>query len=403
MVFEQSNLLHTPEGVRDIYNGECGRKLRLKQDIQTILYRYGYQGIETPMFEFFDIFNKERGTVSSKEMFKFFDREGNTLVLRPDMTPPIARCAAKYFKDETLPLRLSYEGETFINNSSHQGKLNETTQVGGELLNDASVNADAEVLAVTIDCLLKTGLKEFQIEVGHAQFFNGIMEEASFAEEEIVQIKNLMESKNEFGMEDFVGSRNLPADLKELLRNLPKLFGTLDNLDYAKKLTKNERALKALDRIERLLSLMDLYGYKDYITVDLGMLSRYNYYTGMIMKAYTYGNGESIAQGGRYDNLVGQFGKKAPAVGFVIIADQLMLALSRQKLTVPMQGEQILLLYDGSRQKDAIQKAEALRREEKNVAMMLRSGDASAEDYRQYAARHGFTEVITMDGGGEAL
>lgn len=403
MVFEQSNLLHTPEGVRDIYNGECGRKLRLKQDIQTILYRYGYQGIETPMFEFFDIFNKERGTVSSKEMFKFFDREGNTLVLRPDMTPPIARCAAKYFKDETLPLRLSYEGETFINNSSHQGKLNETTQVGGELLNDASVNADAEVLAVTIDCLLKTGLKEFQIEVGHAQFFNGIMEEASFAEEEIVQIKNLMESKNEFGMEDFVGSRNLPADLKELLRNLPKLFGTLDNLDYAKKLTKNERALKALDRIERLLSLMDLYGYKDYITVDLGMLSRYNYYTGMIMKAYTYGNGESIAQGGRYDNLVGQFGKKAPAVGFVIIADQLMLALSRQKLTVPMQGEQILLLYDGSRQKEAIQKAEALRREEKNVAMMLRSGDASAEDYRQYAARHGFTEVITMDGGGEAL
>lgn len=403
MVFEQSNLLHTPEGVRDIYNGECRRKLRLKQDIQTILYRYGYQGIETPMFEFFDIFNKERGTVSSKEMFKFFDREGNTLVLRPDMTPPIARCAAKYFKDETLPLRLSYEGETFINNSSHQGKLNETTQVGGELLNDASVNADAEVLAVTIDCLLKTGLKEFQIEVGHAQFFNGIMEEASFTEEEIVQIKNLMESKNEFGMEDFVGSRNLPADLKELLRNLPKLFGTLDNLDYAKKLTKNERALKALDRIERLLSLMDLYGYKDYITVDLGMLSRYNYYTGMIMKAYTYGNGESIAQGGRYDNLVGQFGKKAPAVGFVIIADQLMLALSRQKLTVPMQGEQILLLYDGSRQKEAIKKAEALRREEKNVAMMLRSGDTSAEDYRQYAVRHGFAEVITMDGGGETL
>ena len=116
-------LLHTPEGVRDIYGLECRKKLFVEDVIQKVFKRYGFQHIQTPTFEFFDIFNKERGTVPSKDMYKFFDRENNTIVLRPDITPSIARCAAKYFKDEEFPIRLCYLGNTFINNSSYQGKL----------------------------------------------------------------------------------------------------------------------------------------------------------------------------------------------------------------------------------------------------------------------------------------
>lgn len=126
----KNQLLHTPEGVRDIYNLECERKLVIQDKLHSLIRTYGYRDIQTPTFEFFDIFNKERGSVISKEMFKFIDREGNTLVLRPDITPSIARCAAKYYMDEKMPLRFCYMGNTFINNSSYQGRLKETTQLG---------------------------------------------------------------------------------------------------------------------------------------------------------------------------------------------------------------------------------------------------------------------------------
>ena len=151
----KDKLLHTPEGVRDIYNTECAVKLLLQNNLHQVLELYGFRDIQTPSFEFFDIFNQERGTVASKDMYKLFDKEGNTMVLRPDITPSIARCVAKYYKDEELPIRLCYIGNTYINSSAYQGKLKEVTQLGAELVNDDSVDADAEMLAITIECLLK--------------------------------------------------------------------------------------------------------------------------------------------------------------------------------------------------------------------------------------------------------
>ena len=186
-------LLHTPEGVRDIYNRECERKLYLNQKIHNVLKNYGYSDIETPTFEFFDIFSKEKGTVESRKMYKFFDREGNTLVLRPDMTPPMARCVSKYYMDEEMPIRFCYSGQTFINSAEHQGKLKERTQIGAELFGDNKADADCETLAMTIEALLDCGLKEFQIEVGHALFFEGLLEECGLSEEEEENLRKLVE------------------------------------------------------------------------------------------------------------------------------------------------------------------------------------------------------------------
>ena len=168
-------LLHTPDGVRDIYNLECAKKDAVEKKISEVIKRYGYRNIQTPTFEFFDIFKKERGSVISKEMFKFFDRDGETLVLRPDITPSIARSAAKYFMDEDMPIRLSYCGNIFINRSSYQGRLKESTQIGAELIGDVTGDADAEMTAMLIDCLLQAGLNDFQVEIGHINFFNGLM------------------------------------------------------------------------------------------------------------------------------------------------------------------------------------------------------------------------------------
>jgi ATP phosphoribosyltransferase regulatory subunit len=154
-----SNLLHTPVGVRDIYSDECYNKICIQNKIHNVFKSYGYSDIQTPTFEFFDIFNKERGSVASKNMYKFFDREGYTLVLRPDMTPSIARAAAKYYQDECMPIRLCYVGNAFINNSEYQGKLKEFTQIGSEFLGDNTSDADAEVIVMVIESLLESGLQ----------------------------------------------------------------------------------------------------------------------------------------------------------------------------------------------------------------------------------------------------
>ncbi|MDE6185260.1 MAG: ATP phosphoribosyltransferase regulatory subunit, partial [Lachnospiraceae bacterium] len=171
-------LVHTPEGVRDIYGKEYAGKLAVEDRIHTQLNLYGYQDIQTPTFEFFDVFSKEIGTTPSKELYKFFDKEGNTLVLRPDFTPSMARCAAKYFMDEDVPIRFCYAGNTFTNTTSLQGKLKEVTQMGAELINDGSVEAEGEMIAMVAESLLAAGLKDFQISIGEVEYFKGICDQA---------------------------------------------------------------------------------------------------------------------------------------------------------------------------------------------------------------------------------
>ncbi len=393
----KEKLLHTPEGVRDIYNSECATRLSLQNKLHHVLERFGFRDIQTPSFEFFDIFSQERGTVASKDMYKFFDREGNTLALRPDITPSIARCAAKYYKEEQLPIRLCYIGNTFINNTSYQGKLKEVTQLGAELINDDSIEADAEMLALTIECLLESGLQEFQVEIGDADFFRTLIDEAGFDEEETTNLRLLIEKKNLFGVEEIVGAKDIKQELKEIFLKLPELFGTLDTLSYAKKLTSNPRAIKAIERLEKLYDILTEYNYEKFVSFDLGMLSKYNYYTGIIFKAYTYGTGDVIATGGRYDNLVGQFGKEAPAIGLAIVIDQLMLALSRQKLLAEPEPADTLILYEAAYRKQAIALANHFRGTGMNIILQKANGVAELTDYLAYGKRANAGGVLYLD------
>jgi len=325
-------ILHTPEGVRDIYNGECARKLALEAVLQDKLSLYGFENIQTPTLEFFDVFSEERGTISAREMYKLFDREGNTLVLRPDITPSIARCVAKYYKNETKPIRLCYTGNTFINSSEYQGKPKELTQTGAELINDASIAADAEMLALTVECLLACGLREFQVEVGEVAFFKAIVEEAQIGSENLEELMLLINDKNTFGLEDFLGKFRIAEDLRAIFTMLPTMFGQALKLEDIKKMTGNAAAIEALERLEKIYDLMKVYGYEKYISFDLGMLSKFGYYTGIIFNAYTYGTGDALISGGRYDKLVGQFGKEAPAIGMAVFVDRLLSAAVRQEI-----------------------------------------------------------------------
>lgn len=398
MLNMKEKLLHTPEGVRDIYNSECATKLMLQNKLHHVLEHYCFRDIQTPSFEFFDIFSQERGTVASKDMYKFFDRDGNTLVLRPDITPSIARCAAKYYKEENLPIRLGYIGNTYINNTSYQGKLKEVTQLGAELINDDSIEADAEMIALTIECLLQSGLQQFQLEIGDADFFRALIDEAGFEEEEEVNnLRELIEKKNMFGVEEIVMAKDMSKELKNIFLKLTELFGNVEILDTAKESTSNKRAINAIERLKKLYEVIKEYGYENYITFDLGMLSKYNYYTGIIFKAYTYGTGEAVATGGRYDNLVGQFGKSAPAIGLAIVIDQLMLALSRQKLLAEPEAHDTLILYKTQYRKQAIALANHFRKGEIDSILLNASDNLKMEDYQSYAKRMNIGGILLLD------
>ncbi len=322
----QNPLLHTPEGVRDIYGNEFVQKFELQQLLYRVLAGRGYQGIETPTFEFFDVFSREVGTVPSRELYKFFDKEGNTLVLRPDMTPSIARAVSKYFHDET-PIRLCYMGNTFINYDKYQGRLKETTQMGAELMGDGSVESDVELLSVLIEALQEAGLREFQVSVGQVEFFKALLREAGIGNAAEESLRRLISDKNRFGAEELLSGYEISEKLRNTFLEMATLTGGEEALQKAKSLTDNSEALEALERLREIYKGLKEKGYEKYVTFDLSMLSKYNYYTGIIFHAYSYGYGEPLAKGGRYDNLLSHFGRELPAVGFAIVVDQLQRAL----------------------------------------------------------------------------
>lgn len=391
-----ASLLHTPEGVRDIYDRECARKLTIQEKISHIFHLYGYEDIETPTFEYFDIFNKERGSVTSQEMFKFFDRDNNTLVLRPDMTPAIARCVGKYFFEETIPVRLCYRERTFTNNSSYQGRQKEITQTGVELIGDDASTADAEVIAMVIEALKASGLKEFQVELGQVEFFRGLTEEAGMDQETRETLRELIENKNYFGVEELISRQRISDSLGTMFLRLPELFGTLDQLGQVKAMVTNERSRKAIERLEKIQAILESYGLADYVSYDLGMLSKYQYYTGIIFKAYTYGTGEYIVNGGRYDKLLVQFGKDVPAVGFAIIIDQLMLALARQKVEIAAEPTAAMVLYDPRVQEQAVKMARELRNQQKKTVLIRKSSKISLTEYKNFALRKEFQQALWL-------
>ena len=338
----QNPILHTPEGVRDIYGSEFVQKFELQQLLYHVLAERGYQGIETPTFEFFDVFSREVGTVPSRELYKFFDKEGNTLALRPDMTPSIARAVSKYFHDET-PIRLCYMGNTFINYDKYQGRLKETTKLGAELMGEESVSADVELLSVLVEALKAAGLEEFQVSVGQVEFFKALLKEAGIGSEAEESLRRLISDKNRFAAEELLADYELSPKLRETFLEMATLSGSAEALEKARALTDNPEALKALGRLEDIYRGLKEKGFEKYISFDLSMLSKYNYYTGIVFRAYSYGYGEPVAKGGRYDTLLSHFGRELPAVGFAIVVDQLQRALNSSEIRKEAAGP------DGSR------------------------------------------------------
>jgi len=387
--------MHTPEGVRDIYNRECETKLAIQKKLSTVLHLYGYQDIQTPTFEYDDVFRKEIGSTSTKELYRFFDREGNILTLRPDITPSVARAAATLFETEDFPIRLCYAGNTFTNHTSYQGRLKENTQLGAELIGLDSIEADAEMLAMVVYGLKRTGLKEFQVNIGHVDFIQSLLEATGLEDDEMDEIRTLINNRNYFGVEEILDNRSVKESVKEAFHILPELMGGPEILESAARIAPSAEARLAVTRLQQIYKLLRLYKAEDHVTFDLSMSGSYGYYTGIIFRAYTYGTGDAVVRGGRYDHLLEKFGKSTPSIGFAIIIDELMSALNRQKISVQT-AKRNLLVYTEATEKWAVSLARSFRAKGKNIEMLKREPEEEREVYEAYGKRSSIAGILYL-------
>ena len=325
----------------------------------------------------------------SNEMFKFFDHHGNTLVLRPDMTPAVARSAAKYFAGSRLPVKVFYEANTFVNHENYyRGQLKENTIVGAELIGNNDADEDFEIICMAIESMKAAGLENFQVEIGNIRFFKGLLKEAGINEEDEERLVGLINKKNFLGVEELISELSVSGSAAEALVALPELFGNVGVLDKAASLTRNRDSLEALDRLAKLYERLKSYGYEDYVSFDLGSLSSHTYYTGIIFHAFTFGTGDAVLSGGRYDDLLQQFGKDAPSIGFAIVIDELMSALNRQQIGPDSPVDRVMVIYPVEYQENAVSLGRALRNANVKTELIRKSTRHALTEYLAHADRN---------------
>ena len=273
--------------------------------------------------------------------------------------------------------------------------MKENTQLGAELIGLDSIEADAEMIAMVVDGLKRTGLKEFQVNIGHVDFIQGLLNAADLQEDESREIRTLITNRNFFGVEELLDSRNVKESVKEAFHILPELTGGPEVLEEAVKTAPDLNARLGVTRLQQIYRLLKLYGAEDHVTFDLSMSGSYGYYTGVIFRAYTYGTGDAVVRGGRYDHLLEKFGKNTPSIGFAIILDELMSALNRQKIAVET-VHQNLIIYTEQTEKRAVSFACSFRAKGRNIELIKRETGEEREVYEAYARRAGASAMLYL-------
>lgn len=383
------NKLHTPEGVKDYLPNECILKKNIEKSIAQVFESYGYLPVTSPTFEYNDVFCG-MGGVKDSRVFKFLDHDGSLLVLRPDMTPAIARIAATAYNKNDLPLKFYYIDNMFRTNKNYQGKLREFTQAGIELLGVNSIEADAEVVTAAISSLLNSGVNDFKLDLGHALFLKGVIEEANVNEEVASAIQMNIIKKNYVAVNELAESIE-NNNIKYILQELPLLIGNGSVIEKVKSRVTNKSSLMAVNYLEELYNILSSTGFEKYISFDLGVIGSMDYYTGLIFRGYAKGTGSSILDGGRYDNMVEKFGIEMPAVGFALKVNDIIKILESNEKSCA----DYLLAYDGKSRTAAFKKADELRK--KGFCVVNSFIGADIEKNRQYALNKNIPYILYFE------
>ena len=350
-----------PLGVRDYLPQTVAMLRHIEHDVLSCMRRWGYREIITPTLEFYDTVGAAGSTAESK-LFKLLDRRGVTMVMRPDLTAPIARVVSSTLRDEPLPIKLAYHANVFRAIEEEAGRDAEFFQAGAEFVGDASPEADAEILALAVACLKAAGVQRFRLALGHVGFLHGLFEEmlASYPDAEVALKHSLLKR-------DYVGYRRrlaaLPLSSRErsALEDMLSLRGAPDICTRARALTDHPTAQDALVHLCEMRACLKAYDVADHVHMDLTMIGDFTYYTGMTFEGYASGLGFPVCGGGRYDGLTGQFGRRAPATGFAIKTDRVLEIVDRQDIE---DAKPVLLCYDRVHRQEALERAREMREEE---------------------------------------
>ncbi len=320
-----------PKGTRDLLPDEVKVKRLIEKKAERLFVSCGYTEVTTPAFEFLEVVETGTGRNMREELFLFMDREGGILSLRPEMTLSIARLAATHLQEATFPQRLFYMANVFRHVQPHLAQYREFWQLGIELLGASGLKADAEVISIAINILREIGLNNFKVSLNHIGIYNSLLESSSLQPEEKSLIRQLIEGKDLVALSSFLENAPMEDVLKETLAALPVLHGGIEVLQKLPYLEQNQKANKAVQELLEVYELLKAWGVIDNIVIDMGVLRGLDYYTGMVFEGYSPDLGYGLLGGGRYDNLMGQFGFSLPATGFALGLDRLALVLKQRE------------------------------------------------------------------------
>ncbi|MGX7149197.1 ATP phosphoribosyltransferase regulatory subunit [Enterococcus ureasiticus] len=375
-----------PSGTKDKLFREANGAYQLEKQVNDIVKKRGYQRIDTPVIEFEDVFYSEEK--NEKELYRFFDKQGRLLVLRPDMTTPIGRVIAT--TGIQPPLKLSYSGKVFRSNDDMLGEQNELTQAGIELIGYSSLKAEVECITCAIEILEALNISNFHFELGHAKIFRCIVTSLGLDNTAKAELQTYVNNKSLTDLKRFVA--RYPSDLDGFISAIPRLFGEVDEvLPIAKSLLKNDTKIMAIiDELETLMNAIKTCHPKISLTVDLGLVALMDYYTGVLFSGYADLVPDIFLRGGRYDHLAEQFGHPViPAVGLGINLDTLVALQYQIKGLAPL--EQPTTLVHGSLAQ--LSKSEALVKENRGYQLSLFE---TLEDALKYGEKWQYQQIIEV-------
>jgi ATP phosphoribosyltransferase regulatory subunit len=391
------NGLHIPDGFKDYLPGEYRFKRRIEDALESVFHSYGYSSVGTPALEYMEVF-ADKGSVDPRQMYKLLDRDGGALVLRSDVTPPVARLVASNYADDDLPLRFCYVQNVYRESPRYQGRLREITQAGIELIGASGDEADAETLAVAIDAVRSSGLDDFSVDVGQVCFLQGVLEESGLDEGVRAALHDSVIARD-FVAAERIGAENAaPENVRRLLSNLPFFSGGAEILDEALGVAGGEKSRAALMNLRNIHAALADYGFDKYVNFDLSMSGDMDYYTGIIFRGYAPGMGFSILDGGRYDGLLSRFGRPRPSVGFIIKVHNVAGAIEKQRGLANAPEADALIAWNAAGRAEAMAAAAGMRREGLCVSCGPVGPDVDANV--DFARRRGIARIIYFDGSG---
>ena len=391
-----------PKGAKIYLPDEAAQKRRVEAELWNVFRKWGYREIVTSAYEYFDVLAQGTDQELQERMFKMVDREsGRLLALRADVTPQIARIVASRMREEPKPVRLAYVTNVFRYDEPHVGRYREFHQAGVELVGLPNPEGDAELIAMTVESLRALGLERFQLDVGQAEFFRGLLEDLALDEGRSAELRSALGRKDLSALERIVAGLGAPAAATELLLALPSLYGRADVLDRAERLVKNPRSEAALKNLAEVYRLLTVYGLAESVLLDLGEVSGFDYYSGVHFEAYVSGLGAPLAGGGRYDHMLARFGYDCPATGFAFEVGRILLAMESQGVVATLPGPDFFIIDFTADKTSALALSRRLRDMGATVArdILSRGLDDSLDYARHLRARR---VIVIGESGGDA-